>query len=143
MKLALNLDSLIFVDPENPAAVARGVTMRRDDIIPLELLSFSSLTRAEIPDETTVSAQINLKETFGGSGLASDADFQKSGTGVDSVHLGTIDLTATAVDTAFTAAGGAAFIDAILEIKLDDGSHIQRSEPLAVRIQNSVSQAAE
>ena len=141
MKLALNLDNLTFVLPSNPAAPARSVTMRRDDILPIELLVYSGALRAELSDEAEVSAQLNVKDTFGGTGIASDAAFTKEGTGEDSIHIGTLDLSDSDVDSAFSSASNPAFIDAILEVKIEEGAHVQRTEPLAVRIQNSVNQS--
>jgi hypothetical protein len=142
MKLAINLDTVSFVIPENPVSPAQAATMRRDDVLPIDVLFFAEGIRHELPDAAALSAKLNVKGTFGGTGLTTNATFTKSGTGLDTVYSSSIDLSVAAVDTAFTAASNAASIDALLEIKIVDGSTIQRTEPLAVRIQNSIHQPA-
>jgi hypothetical protein len=141
MKLAIDLDNLTFVNPLNPSVAAREVSMRRDDVLPLEVIFFKGGTRFELADGTTVSGQLNEKDTYGGAGLSSDSSADKTGTGVDSVYTLDFDLSGAAVDSAFTAESDPAYLNALLEVKLDDGTHTQRTAPLTVRLQNAVDQA--
>lgn len=141
MKLAINLDDLSFVNPTNPRASVNEVSMRRDDVLPLEVIFFKGGERCELSSDHTGSIQVNEKDEFGGSGLASDASFTKAGTGVDSIYNFDLDLSVAAVDTAFTNASNPSSIEATLEIKITDGTHTERTAPLAVRLENSIAQS--
>lgn len=144
MKLAINLDTLTFVAPGNPSVTARDASMRRDDILPLDIVFFegtASPTRVELSDSAVVSVQVNLKDEFGGSGLASESGATKAGTGMDATYSFTLALTDSGIGAAFDAADNPASIGAILEVKITDGTFTQRTEPLSIRLQNSVHQS--
>lgn len=140
MRLAINLDDLTFVKPDNPAAVVQGASMRRDDILPIELYFLSEGTEYELPDGYTGHAQINLKGTYGGAGLGADSTFAKTGSGRESRYTFDVDLSGASVDTAFSDAGEPARIDALLEIKITDGTHTQRTVPLPIALHNAIAQ---
>jgi len=137
MKIAIELDSLSFVLPENPLAAARSITMRRNDVLPIELLVFKGGNRHELSDDDALSIQLNDSLTFGGTGLASSASFSKIGSGFESVYQGTLDLSGAAVTSAFS--GAQSFVLSALEVKVTGGALTQRTEPLSVRLQNSIS----
>lgn len=136
MRFAINLDNLTFIQTGNPAATLAGATMRRNDVLPIEVEFYRGGRIVELKSGATGSIKLNEKGTYGGAGLGSDSSFELSGSGVDAVYSFNLDLSGAAVDTAFDAEP--AFILALLEVMITEGADVMRTEPLAVTLQNSI-----
>lgn len=141
MKLAINIDNLEFVLPENPAALARQVAFRRNDVLPIEVLLFNrNQNRVELPEGATGSIQVNEAETFGGDGIASDSDVEKIGSGHQAEYHFELDFSGAAVSAAFPD-NETKSVSGILEIKFEYNGAIVRTSPLSVTLQNAIQQA--
>lgn len=134
MILALDTNSLSFVDPENFGSPVPIKVVRRSDDIPIliQLIMDGGIV-------TPLDASLELFVTVEGdytSLLASVPSFTIEGSGVEGGFVGDLDLGVAAVDALFTD-GTVADAAAILEVRITDGDGVITSLPLNLTIQNS------
>lgn len=136
MQLAFDLDAQTLVNLDNPAINIGEIVVRRNTSFPLDVGFYLGGERVEVPG-ATVSAQVNEADTFGGSGLVSDASADMIGEGVEQLARLELDFSGSAIDTAFT--GDPGEVSASLEVALTtaDG-YTFRSKATLTTIQNSI-----
>ncbi len=134
MRLAFDLESRRIVDPDDLTSNIPSLAFRRGEVIPVEVQIVREGVVVEEPD---AEIEFYVTESDDFSSLLTSADsIVASGSGVETVFIGSIDLDETAVDELFTS-GAVASVDAKIEFRLSTPAESYRSEPVDVVIGNS------
>lgn len=137
MRLVLDLDNLTWRNPANPAAALPSISMRRGDVISVDVAIRKAGAAHELPSDATGILQINPAGTYGTAAkIAGATSFTKLGAGREALYCFTVTLGGAAMDTAFT--GNPAEVEAAMELQLSFGGEVHTSAPLALAIQNAL-----
>jgi len=134
MKLALDVDTLQFLDPTDLDTTISAGSVRRGDILPVELQFVRAGSVIELSSPT-----INLYVVNAGdydSLLASASSFTQVGSGIETVYEQDLDMSGAAVNALF-ASGATEQDDAILEVQFEVGGNKESSLPMDLTIHNS------
>jgi len=138
MRLGLEINSLTWRNPDAPASPLASITVRRGDVIPIDVLVFSGVTRTELAGEASGVLQLNPANSFGTANkIADDSTMEKVGAGREAVYSFTLSVNGSGVTALFPDANTAS-AKASLELQITNGEHVTSSEPLAVTIQNAL-----
>lgn len=116
MKLLINIDTGGFLADSNYSAALSDLTLKRRDLVPIDVQFLSGGTVVELASGST--GQIGLKRlgNYRGGFLASDNAWTKTGTGTDTIYTFQLDLNTIEIDAAFAEAPYAESIDAMFEV---------------------------
>lgn len=139
MKLAFDIDALTWLNPDNLRAALASASIRRNDVLPVDIMPVRDGKRVELSTDLVATVQLNKEGEYGGSGLASDSAPDKIGQGSETVYRFILDISGPDVDALFPSNEASA--PGILEFQFSDEGFTQSSQPLPTTIQNAVIQS--
>lgn len=134
MKLALDLDSLTLVSPDDFTSSASSQSARKGDVVPIELILVEDGQVVEV-DSPTITIYVVDSGDYSNL-LTSTNTFTKTNTGLETRYEASLDLSVAGVTGEF-ADGTVKSIDALLEVEVTTGVHTESSEPVEIEIHNS------